>query len=383
MLRGRKRGEVRSVGKPDVDPTSWIAILGRRDEPTDALEDYCIWLGRALTGHGRTLELVRVSWSERGWPAALLWLWRESSSWRNQWVLAQYTALAWSRRGFPAGFLLVLGVLRIRRARCAVVFHDVQAYGGQRPIDRLRRACQQWVMRMAGRWAERSILTVPTEQVRWLPRNATNAAFIPVGANLSGASAVIGADRTSRQAPRSVAVYGVTGGAGVAREVADIAYAVRQAKSRVGELRLIVLGRNSTEAEPALRRALADSGVDVQILGLLAEEQVASALARADVLLFVRGGISSRRGSAIAAIACGLPVVGYRGEETASPITQAGLVLAPQDDREALATALIRVLTENRLRQELSEKSKEAHRQYFSWEAISGSFLKALEDEEG
>jgi len=165
--------------------------------------------------------------------------------------------------------------------------------------------------------------------------------------------------------------------------VADIAYAVRQAKSRVGELRLIVLGRNSTEAEPALRRALADSGVDVQILGLLAEEQVASALARADVLLFVRGGISSRRGSAIAAIACGLPVVGYRGEETASPITQAGLVLAPQGDREALATALIRVLTENRLRQELSEKSKEAHRQYLTWEAISASFLKALEDEEG
>jgi hypothetical protein len=33
--------------------------------------------------------------------------------------------------------------------------------------------------------------------------------------------------------------------------------------------------------------------------------------------------------------------------------------------------------------QELSEKSKEAHRQYFSWEVISGSFLKALEHEEG
>jgi glycosyltransferase involved in cell wall biosynthesis len=76
-------------------------------------------------------------------------------------------------------------------------------------------------------------------------------------------------------------------------------------------------------------------------------------------------------------------VVGYRGEETASPIIQAGLVLAPQGDREALATALIRVLTENRLWQELSEKSKEAHRQYFSWEVISGSFLKALEHEEG
>jgi len=366
-----------------MDAPSWIAIIGRRDEPTDALRDYCRWLGEALLERGVRLEMTEVPWAREGWPTSLWRLWKESRAWRGRWVLAQYTALAWSRRGLPAGFLLVLSVLRIRRARCAVVFHDVQAYGGQRPVDRLRRACQQWVMRMAWRWAERSILTVPTEQVRWLPRNATNAAFIPVGANLSGAGAVIGADGTSRQAPRSVAVYGVTGGAGVAGEVADIAYAVRQAKSRVGELRLIVLGRNSAEAEPALRRALAGSGVDIQILGLLAEEQVASVLARADVLLFVRGGISSRRGSAIAAIACGLPVVGYRGEETAYPIIQAGLVLAPQGDREALATALIRVLTENRLRQELSEKSKEAHRQHFSWEVISGSFLKALEDEEG
>ena len=37
-----------------------IALLGRRDSPTDALEDYCAWLGRALEARGWTLVPVRV-----------------------------------------------------------------------------------------------------------------------------------------------------------------------------------------------------------------------------------------------------------------------------------------------------------------------------------
>jgi glycosyltransferase involved in cell wall biosynthesis len=101
-------------------------------------------------------------------------------------------------------------------------------------------------------------------------------------------------------------------------------------------------------------------------------------LKRADVLLFVRGQISSRRGSAIAGIACGLPVVCYEGPETGWPITEAGILSVPLGDREALSEALERVLSNNELRSALCQRSRRAQEQYFSWSAIAARYAEAL-----
>ena len=48
-----------------------VAILGRRDEPTDAVEEYCQYLGRALSMEGIQLEINRVRWPELGWRESL------------------------------------------------------------------------------------------------------------------------------------------------------------------------------------------------------------------------------------------------------------------------------------------------------------------------
>jgi glycosyltransferase involved in cell wall biosynthesis len=95
-------------------------------------------------------------------------------------------------------------------------------------------------------------------------------------------------------------------------------------------------------------------------------------------MLFVRGVISTRRGSAIAGIACGLPVIAFRGGETAEPITEAGVVLlAPGQDRE-LGEALIRVLKDEKYRTGLAEQSRIAYQQHFAWEAIAGRYAEVL-----
>ena len=117
-----------------------VALLGCHDEPTDGVEDYCIFLEKALRLRRAAMELVRVPWAERGWLAALRWLWRESAKWHGRWVLVQYTALGWSRRGFPLGFLPVLFLLQRRKLSIAVIFHDARAYPGTRWVDRIRRA---------------------------------------------------------------------------------------------------------------------------------------------------------------------------------------------------------------------------------------------------
>jgi hypothetical protein len=246
----------------------WIALLGRRDGPTDGVGDYRIYLGATLGLHGYQLEIVRVPWPERGWGAALADLRQRAEDWRGCWVLLQYTALGWSRRGFPLRFLQVL---RHIGARCLVVFHDALPSGGSR--------------------------------------------------------------------------------------------------AQVGNLRLVVFGRGSAEAAPALRRELEVSGIETLVLGLLLPEDLTRELIHADVLLFVRGGVSSRRG---------LPVVGYRSEETAFPLTEAGVVLVASRDRVSLADALDRVLADDNWRQQLRTRSRAGQEQYFSWEVISELFLDLL-----
>ncbi len=359
-----------------------VALLGRRDAPTDAVEEYCRYVGQALEPHGLGLELVRVPWAERGWRTALQELRDRSAAWRADWVLLQYTALAWSSRGIPFGALRIpkaLGLPSEGGMSFGVVFHDARTFPGTRVIDALRRRCQRYVMQRLFETAGRVILTVPAEKIAWLPApvHSGKAAFIPVGANLPPVVPNPSQEGSQRDAP-AVAVFGVTGGEMIRREASDIAHAVNQAAAKIGRLRLVVLGRNAIEAREPLQRQLDSSRVELQVLGVLPAAEVAQVLSQADVLLFVRGHISSRRSSALAGIACGLPVVAYRGEETAAPITEAGVVLAEEGNRKGLAVALESVLRDAALRQTLRERSRLAQEKYFSWKAIAARYAEVL-----
>jgi glycosyltransferase involved in cell wall biosynthesis len=138
------------------------------------------------------------------------------------------------------------------------------------------------------------------------------------------------------------------------------------------------MGRGSQEAEEQLGQALNGRPVELVTLGRLSSEEVSQNLTRSDVAVFVRGGVSSRRGGAIAAIACGVPLVAYSGPETGPPLTEAGVLLVPTGDREELARAAIRVLTDDRLWQELHQRSLRAQQEYFSWSAIAERFDSVL-----
>jgi hypothetical protein len=161
-----------------------IALLGRKDEPTDAIEEYCRYLGEALRADGFQLEIRRVSWGTDGWPGALKALQLQAANWRGIWVLCQYTALAWSERGFPQRFLRVLKTLKSAGSRLGVVYHDVEPYLGTRLIDSIRRHVQIRTMRCALSLADLAIFTVPPEKLSWPGEAPVHAQFIPVGPNL-------------------------------------------------------------------------------------------------------------------------------------------------------------------------------------------------------
>jgi glycosyltransferase involved in cell wall biosynthesis len=353
-----------------------IALLGQKDQPTDAVEDYCRYLAAALQPHGIQLDIRRVPWEIHGWNAALETLPLMAAQWRNTWVLVQYTALAWSARGFPQKFLRVLDILKAAEARVAVVFHDVLPYGGARLVDRFRRFTQTHVMRRAVTQAEAAIITVSPEKALWLPRQVGNVVFIPVGANLpipQDAST----SRSSDELP-TIAVFGITGGEPGNREVATIIGAVSNAAQSLGPLRLNVFGRGANQHENVLRQAFEGLPVTLSVEGVLTPEAVVERMSASDVLLFVRGPVSSRRGSAIAGISCGLPVIAFPGPETALPITEAGVVLVQENDPTALNETLLRVLSDQPLRSELRSRSFAVYKAHLSWIAIAARFAAEL-----
>jgi len=354
-----------------------IALLGKKDVPTDGVEDYCRFLSMAMGDRGYRVEIVRVPWEDLGWIRAWGRLWQESRNWKGKTVLAQYTALTWSRHGLALAFLGVLLILKARGVRLVTVFHDVAPYAGKRMIDRMRRACQRWVFRRAYSWTQACVLPVPKEQVKWLPGAASKASFIPVGANIP---AVVAGGRLVRHGnePKTIAVFTVTDRGDISKEVLAITQAARAVARHVGQVCLVTLGRGSDESEPEFRKALDGSKVAYLALGVLPADEVAKVLASCDVSLFVRGRISTQRSSAIASIACALPLVAYADGCLPPLLAEAGVVAVPCGDREALAEAVVKILTNEGLWRELHQRSQRAHEQCFSWEAIAARFVEIL-----
>jgi|SRR6516162_4241764 glycosyltransferase involved in cell wall biosynthesis len=360
--------------------TNCIALLGRKDEPTDALEEYSRYLGSALKVYDIHLEITRVSWETCGWLKALHDLRLQAGRWNGNFVLIQYTALGWSSRGVPWRVLHVLKILKSAGARVAIVFHDVEPYPGSRTVDSLRRSIQVRTMRGALSMADLAVFTVPLERISWLGAVPTHIAFIPVGPNLPVPFSFSPGLREDATTP-TIGVFSITGGQQGANETEVILAAVRYASQTLGRLNLSVFGRHAELREARLRSGLQDLPVHLSIDGVVAPERVVQKLSACDVLLFVRGGISSRRSSAIAGIGCGLPVIAYSGSETAPPITDAGVVLVAPDQPHQLQTALVRVLSDADYRNDLAVRSRATFQAHFAWPSVAARFASLLKPE--
>jgi glycosyltransferase involved in cell wall biosynthesis len=356
--------------------THCIALLGRKDKPTDAIEEYCRFLGSALRPYDFQLEICRVPWEIHGWTETLQTLRHQAEQWRSTLVLVQYTALAWSSRGFPLKVLSVLKVLKRAGARVGVVFHDVKPYPGTRVVDSLRRAIQVRIMSRVLFLSDFAVFTVPIEKISWLAPVPLNASFIPVGPNLLVPSPP-GIHSGLQDVP-AIGVFSITGGQHGARETELIIGAVRHASRALGKLRLLVFGRHAELRETELRTGLKDLPVELTVEGLVESEEIAQRLSACDVHLFIRGAISSGRGSAIAGIACGLPIIAYSGTETGPPITDAGVVLVSPDQPDQLNDALVRVLSDPVYRRDLAARSRAAYQTHFAWPSIAARFATVL-----
>jgi glycosyltransferase involved in cell wall biosynthesis len=359
-----------------------ILLLGKRDTPADGVQDYCEYLAQALQRRGIKTEITRLEWSSEGWMHALRKLRGQSAEWQSAWIILQYTALSWSRHGFPLGALAVLRSLKRRNLLCAAVFHESRRQGGARLVGQMRGAFQDWVIRRVYSEVDVAIFADALDEIEWLPADRNRAVFIPIGANLPEPRLPMQPSNSEPLETQTVAIYCLSDPPNLYNELSDIWKAIRVAANG-RKLRVVFLGRGTREAQGEISRAFDGTPAEIVILGMRDAKGVSDALVSCDAMLCVRGEMNPRRGSAIAGITCGLPIVAYGTRNAAFPISEAGVRLVPYRDSEALARSLVQILSDAPLREQLRAANRAAQEKFFSWDTIADQMIQALNSSRG
>jgi glycosyltransferase involved in cell wall biosynthesis len=143
-----------------------------------------------------------------------------------------------------------------------------------------------------------------------------------------------------------------------------------------GSVVLLQLGAGAPDAE-----GLADS-VRVFQPGRLAQEELASWLSAADLFLatFV-DGVSTRRGSMMAALQHALPVVGTSGRLTDGVLAQAtdALTLVPVDRPDLFADAVVKLAQSPDDAERSGRAGRALYESAFDWPVIASRLLRAFE----
>jgi glycosyltransferase involved in cell wall biosynthesis len=328
-----------------------------------------------------TVSRVVRRWSLRGLRSIVDMV----RAYRPEVVSLQYVPTMYGRGGVAPGIaLLPFSLRQVSRARVVAVLHELAV--GWSPVPRytLQAVAHRAQLILLGRGCHRFIVTnqrYAERLSRWVGGRALPR-VIPVGANIlpipTGDD-----DRDQAWCQQGGAAEPLLGSLS-ALSIGDRPEHLIAVLQQVRPARLALLGglpadlpRRVTVARLAQR-----AGVGERMIwtGYLAPDALSRTLAALDVYVHTRDvGASTRSTALAAALAHGLPIVAYRGVETASPFVDGeNILLAPPDDTAALAACTARVLGSPELRRRLSAGARDLYRRHFTWHAIAQRFLEAV-----
>jgi glycosyltransferase involved in cell wall biosynthesis len=269
-----------------------------------------------------------------------------------------------------------------QRPRVAVTFHDLRVPY----LFPKAGAVRKWVTLSLARWSDAVIATNVEDYqlLRTLSFGHPSLHLIPIGSNIA-ARPPAGYDRASWRRSLGVDDSGVLlcyfgfvneskGGETLFRALAEVVRRGRQVK-------LLMIGGQVGDSDPtnmayaehvqALGIAL---GLRDHILwtGYTDAGQVSANLFAADIcVLPYRDGASYRRGSFMAALAHGLPIVSTRPRVPIDTLVDGdNILLVPADDPLATADAVERLASTPELRARLARGALELARA-FTWDSIA------------
>jgi glycosyltransferase involved in cell wall biosynthesis len=290
-------------------------------------------------------------------------------------VLVQYVPHSYGMRGMNLPFALWL------KSNCPtlpwVYFHEVAFPANKHQpfrhklLSRAQHTMARWIARSMARgfvsvprWAQYLSEVAPgTKACEWLPVPSNVATQAD-----AGRVAAIRGRLLSGGVDRIVGHFG-TYGEDIAGDIAQTFASLLTKDSRSG---ILLVGRGSTEFAERLVRENREFGQRVHATGSLNPGAVAEHLLAADVLYQpYLDGISSRRTSAMAGLALGVPIVTFRGEATEPIWIEERIVrLVNAGDSDAACAALIECAENNIERGEMSERARKIYEKHFSWAVV-------------
>jgi glycosyltransferase involved in cell wall biosynthesis len=252
-----------------------------------------------------------------------------------------------------------------------VQFHEV-ALGWQlwrKPQHHLMHAVQIWMASKLARRADRIFASIEG----WLPRlgsEARRAVWLPIPSNVPTdvPASIVCATRRELGGGPWVGHFG-TYGPGIIR---DLGPALRLVAGGAPHASLLLLGRGATAFAASLglgTRVRAEEG--------LSPEALATRLAACDLLMQpFPDGISTRRTSAMAGLALGVPIVTSDGHLTDSVWRTSGAVsLAPVGSAAELGRLCLQLLQDAEKREALGQRGKALYAERFSLERTRAVLL--------
>ncbi len=365
----------------------YTAVLAR------ALADLGVAVGVITSAKAAPLSDGRVA----VYPLVRRWGWASlgrvadvAASWGADIVHVQYQAAAYGM-GLPIHLLPAYLKARAPRIRRAVTFHDLKVpylFPKAGPVRR-------WAVARLARDCDAAIVTNREDEMGLgfadlgVPRPPR---LIPIGSNIAPRLPQ-GFERTGWRAKWGIApddlVLAYFGFLNVTKGGDTLITAVGQLAKQGRPVRLLMIGGKVGASDPTNREfarhlegVIAREGVADRVVwtGFLPPEEVSAAFAVADMaVLPYADGVSFRRGSLMAALAHGMPII------TTVPrvhlpelVPEENVILVPPEQPADLAEAIARVADHAGLRARLGEGARRLSR-LFAWDGIARESLALYE----
>jgi len=373
-------------------------ISGAYPPDLDGIGDYTSCMARALVASSGVDSPVRVFTSvgkEReaapGVEIHQTFDARQPSSFREllrcpaitelDWLVLQYNPFSFGRRGFCPAVPKTLALLkRSQTTRLAVMFHETVVPSW--PLKFAVMYCwQQPIFRTVCRLADAAFIS--TE--RWAPEVLRASPklplyHLPVGSNIPLCWLSRKQARQKLEIEQTALVLGVFGGAHVSRQLDWIAATVREASRRNAGRRTLLLYVGNDG------RAIRGACPEAEIIdsGPVPGTEVGVRLRAMDAMISpFLDGVSTRRGSVIAALQHGLPVASTRASWTDRLFLgniPFPLLLSAASSTRAFAieaSAWLEQL-ENLPQSSVQNEIVEFHARHFPWPSIAGALIQYL-----
>jgi glycosyltransferase involved in cell wall biosynthesis len=335
-------------------------VVYRRAEALDAIDAYSRRLVDALVAGGQPATYVPdglTAVRDRGDTPA--------------WILLQYMPFSYGRWGFAPD--LIRDALELKRTTSAAF--GVMVHEAWVPMDSWRN-CVMGVYQRAQLWSLLALADAVTVSTEYLARLlGGRAVHVPVGSNITPVAA-------TREAARSdlglrdelvVALFG-TGHPHRALDHVEAAIAALAADRGAAAIRVLNLGAGAG----GLR---VPDGVQVDTPGELSGAEVSVRLQASDLLLVTfTDGVSTRRGTLMAGLAHGVPVVGLRGISTDEVLLRHpdALVLTAVGDREAFVRAVRELAGDRKRMAATGQAGKTLYADQFDWPVVASRVIAAM-----